>query len=258
MYEDLQGKTAIVTGSSKGIGKAIAERFGKEKMNVVVNYHSDPSGAEETIETIKQNGGQAVAVEADVSSETGIEALMDTALQQFGTLDVMVNNSGFNGAEAMPHEMSLEDWQKVIDVNVTGTFMGAKAALKHMMKHNIKGNVLNISSVHQQIPRPLNVQYSTSKGGMKLMTETLALNYADKGIRVNALAPGTIATESNDDLQEEEHKQVQLKKIPMKTFGKPEEVAAAAAWLVSEEASYVTGTTLFVDGGMTLYPSQLE
>ncbi|MCY7905861.1 SDR family oxidoreductase [Bacillus inaquosorum] len=258
MYKDLTGKTAIVTGSSKGIGKAIAERFGREKMNVVVNYHSDPSGADETVDIIKNNGGQAVAVEADVSKEEGIQALLDAALEHFGTLDVMVNNSGFNGAEAMPHEMSLEDWQRVIDVNVTGTFMGAKASLSHMMKNNIKGNVLNISSVHQQIPRPVNVQYSTSKGGIKMMTETLALNYADKGIRVNAIAPGTIATESNVDTKKEENRQKQLKKIPMKVFGKPEEVAAAAAWLVSEEASYVTGTTLFVDGGMTLYPSQLE
>lgn len=120
MYKDLTGKTAIVTGSSKGIGKAIAERFGQEKMNVVVNYHSDPSGADETLEIIKQNGGKAVAVEADVSKEEGIQALLDTALEHFGTLDVMVNNSGFNGVEAMPHEMSLEDWQRVIDVNVTG------------------------------------------------------------------------------------------------------------------------------------------
>ncbi len=124
-----------------------------------------------------------------MSKEEGIQALLDTALEHFGTLDVMVNNSGFNGVEAMPHEMSLEDWQRVIDVNVTGTFLGAKAALNHMMKNNIKGNVLNISSVHQQIPRPVNVQYSTSKGGIKMMTETLALNYADKGIRVNAIAP---------------------------------------------------------------------
>ncbi len=127
-----------------------------------------------------------------------------------------------------------------------------------MMKNNIKGNVLNISSVHQQIPRPVNVQYSTSKGGIKMMTETLALNYADKGIRVNAIAPGTIATESNVDTKKEESRQKQLKKIPMKAFGKLEEVAAAAAWLISEEASYVTDATLFVDGGMTLYPSQLE
>lgn len=258
MYQDLQGKTAIVTGSSKGIGKAIAERFGKERMNVVVNYLGDSAGADEAADFIEKAGGRAVTVKADVSSEEGIQALFDAAQEHFGGVDVMVNNSGFNGAEAMPHEMSLEDWQKVIDVNVTGTFLGAKAALKHMLQRGQKGTVLNISSVHQQIPRPENVQYATSKGGIKMMTETMALNYADKGIRVNAIAPGTIATESNKDLEDETHKQAQLKKIPMNAFGKPEEVAAAAAWMVSEEASYVTGTTLFVDGGMTLYPSQLE
>ncbi|AEB22447.1 MULTISPECIES: glucose 1-dehydrogenase [Bacillus] len=258
MYQDLQGKTAIVTGSSKGIGKAIAERFGKERMNVVVNYLGDSAGADEAADFIEKAGGRAVTVKADVSSEEGIQALFDAAQEHFGGVDVMVNNSGFNGAEAMPHEMSLEDWQKVIDVNVTGTFLGAKAALNHMLQRGTKGTVLNISSVHQQIPRPENVQYATSKGGIKMMTETMALNYADKGIRVNAIAPGTIATESNEDLQDETHKQTQLKKIPMNAFGKPEEVAAAAAWMVSEEARYVTGTTLFVDGGMTLYPSQLE
>ncbi|ALC83703.1 MULTISPECIES: glucose 1-dehydrogenase [Bacillus] len=257
MYTDLAGKTAIVTGSSKGIGKAIAERFGKEKMNVVVNYRSDPEGGEETAKNIEKSGGKAVAVKADVSSEEGISALINAAVENFGTIDVMVNNSGFNGDEVLPHEMTLEQWRKVIDVNLTGTFLGAKEAISYMLENDIKGTVLNISSVHQQIPRPGNVHYSSSKGGMKLMTETLALDYAEKSIRVNSLAPGTIATESNPDL-EGEAKEAQLKKIPMKTFGKPEEVAAAAAWLVSEEASYVTGATLFVDGGMTLYPSQLE
>ena len=124
----------------------------------------------------------------------------------------MVNNSGFNGAEAMPHEMSLEDWQRVIDVNVTGTFWG-ESGTETYARARQKGTVLNISSVHQQIPRPENVQYSASKGGIKMMTETMALNYADKGIRVNAIAPGTIATESNKDLEDETHKQAQLKKF---------------------------------------------
>jgi glucose 1-dehydrogenase len=257
MYNDLAGKTAIVTGSSKGIGKAIAERFGKEKMNVVVNYRSDPEGGEETARIIEENGGKAVAVQADVSSEEGISKLINAAVDNFGTLDVMVNNSGFNGDEVLPHEMTLDQWKKVIDVNLTGTFLGAKAAISYMLKNDIEGVVLNISSVHQQIPRPGNVHYSSSKGGMKMMTETLALDYADKNIRVNGLAPGTISTKSNPDLEGEKG-EAQLKKIPKKSFGKPEDVAAAAAWLVSDEANYVVGATLFVDGGMTLYPSQLQ
>lgn len=257
VYNDLKGKTAIVTGSPKGIGKAIAERFGKEKMNVIINYHSDPAGAMETVDHIKQSGGNAHAVGADVSKEEGVKALLEAAVQHFGTIDVMVNNSGFNGKSALPHELSLDDWKKVIDVNLTGAFLGAKEAIRYMLEHGKKGSILNISSVHQQIPRPTNVQYSASKGGMKLLTETLAINYAEKGIRINAIAPGTIATESNDDL-EGSHKAAQLRKIPMNAFGTPEQVAQAAAWIVSDEASYVTGATLFVDGGMTLYPSQLE
>lgn len=127
MYQDLKGKTAIVTGSSKGIGQTIALRFGEEQMNVVVNYKGDEEGAEETVQAIQQSGGQAVKVHADVSEEEGIQSIMETALEHFGTVDVFVNNSGFNGEEAMPHEMTLKQWQKVIDVNITGTFLGAKA-----------------------------------------------------------------------------------------------------------------------------------
>lgn len=227
-------------------------------MNVVVNYKGDEDGAEETVQAIQKHGGGAVKVHADVSKEEGIQAIMDTALEHFGTVDVFVNNSGFNGEEALPHEMTLEQWQNVIDVNMTGAFLGAKAALTYMMEHDIKGSILNISSVHQEIPRPFNVHYSTSKGGINMMTKTLALDYAEAGIRINAIAPGTMATESNDDLQDEQKKQKQLDKIPMRTFGEPKEIGSAAAFLVSKEAAYITGTTLFVDGGMTLYPSQIN
>ncbi|MFS0655407.1 glucose 1-dehydrogenase [Bacillus sp. 179-C3.3 HS] len=258
MYQDLKGKTAIITGSSKGIGQAIAIRFGQEKMNVVVNYKGDEDGAEKTVKAIQQYGGQAVKVQADVSNEEGIQALMNAALAHFHSVDVFVNNSGFNGEEALPHEMTLDQWQKVINVNLTGAFLGAKAAIDYMLAHEIKGSVLNISSVHQEIPRPFNVHYATSKGGMNMMTKTLALDYAEAGIRVNAIAPGTMATETNDDLQDEEKKQKQLEKIPMRAFGDPKEIGSAAAFLVSKEAAYITGTTLFVDGGMTLYPSQMN
>ncbi|OLP65711.1 Glucose 1-dehydrogenase 2 [Bacillus pumilus] len=258
MYQDLKGKTAIVTGSSKGIGQAVAMRFGQEQMNVVVNYKGDEEGAEKTVQAIQQHGGQAVKVQADVSKEEGIQALMDAALEHFDAVDVFVNNSGFNGEEAMPHEMTLAQWQQVIDVNITGAFLGAKAAIAYMIEHDVKGSILNISSVHQEIPRPLNVHYSTSKGGMNMLTKTLALDYADAGIRVNAIAPGTMSTDSNDDLQDEQKKQKQLEKIPMRAFGDPKEIGSAAAFLVSNEAAYITGTTIFVDGGMTLYPSQIN
>ncbi|SDM92072.1 glucose 1-dehydrogenase [Sediminibacillus halophilus] len=257
MYPDLAGKTAIVTGSSKGIGQGIAVRFGREKMNVVVDYHTDPNGAEETVRLIKEHGGNAMAVEADVSREEGMRQLIDAAIQRFGAIQVMVNNAGFsNGCPS--HELSLQDWRRVLEVNLTGAFLGSREAIKYMLDHDINGSVINISSVHQQIPKVHNVHYSTTKGGMKMMTETLALEYAGRGIRVNAIAPGTIETPANPTEEKQgKEKEATLEKIPMNKIGKPEQIAAAAAWLVSEEAGYVTGTTLFVDGGMTLYPSQL-
>ncbi|WP_053217543.1 glucose 1-dehydrogenase [Virgibacillus senegalensis] len=258
MYPDLSGKTAIVTGSSKGIGQGIAVRFGKEKMNVVVDYHSDPNGAEETVRLIKEHGGDAIAVEADVSREEGMRQLIDAAIQRFGSIQVMVNNAGFsNGCPS--HELSLQDWRRVLEVNLTGAFLGSREAIKYMLDHDINGSIINISSVHPQIPKVHNVHYSTTKGGLKMMTETLALEYAGRGIRVNAIAPGTIETPANPAEEKQgKEKEATLQKIPMNKIGKPDQIAAAAAWLVSEEAGYVTGTTLFVDGGMTLYPSQLE
>ncbi|SDK27728.1 glucose 1-dehydrogenase [Sediminibacillus albus] len=257
MYPDLSGKTAIVTGSSKGIGQGIAIRFGKENMNVIVDYHSDPEGAEKTVNMIKELGGDALAVEADISREEGMRQLIDAAIQRYGTIDVMVNNAGFSSG-CPSHELSLNDWRRVLEVNLTGAFLGSREAIKYMLDHDVRGSVINISSVHQQIPKVHNVHYSTTKGGLKMMTETLALEYAGRGIRINAIAPGTIETPANPAEEKEgREKDATLGKIPMNKIGKPDQIAAAAAWLVSNEAEYVTGTTLFVDGGMTLYPSQL-
>ena len=258
MYPNLTGKTAIVTGSSKGIGKGIAERFGKEKMNVVVDYLTDSEGAEETVRTIEAEGGKAVKVQADVSTEEGVKRLIQTAIDHFDSVDVLVNNAGFS-EPAPSDELTLENWQRVLDVNLTGAFIASREVLKHMKAQGIKGNIINISSVHQIIPKIENTHYAVTKGGLKMLTETLALEYAEEGIRINGIAPGTITTPGNPtDTQDAEEKEKTLEKIPMKEIGKPEHIAAAAAWLVSEEAAYVTGTTLFVDGGMTLYPSQLS
>lgn len=258
MYSDLAGKTAIVTGSSKGIGKGIAERFGKEGMNVVVDYLTDPSGADDTKTVIESNGGKAVTVQADVSKEEGIQTLMETALNEFGSLDVLVNNAGFSES-APSEELTLENWQRVLDVNLTGAFIASREAIKYMTDNGIKGSIINISSVHQTIPKVQNAHYGVTKAGLKMLTETLALEYAEQEIRVNAISPGTIDTPGNPvHEQDEQAKQKTLEKIPMKKVGRPEQIAAAAAWLASSEADYVTGATLFVDGGMTLYPSQLK
>lgn len=258
MYPDLAGKTAIVTGASKGIGKGIAERFGKEKMNVVVDYYTDQESAKDTVASIAASGGNAVAVEADVATEEGIQKLMTAAIDQYGKLDVLVNNAGFSKSEPS-EELSLENWQRVLDVNLTGAFIASREAIRHMLENGGAGCILNITSVHQTIPKVNNAHYAVTKSGLKMLTETLALEYAAQGIRINAIAPGTINTPANPaEEADPEEKKKTLEKIPMKKIGHPEQIAAAAAWLVSSEADYVTGTTLFVDGGMTLYPSQLK
>ncbi|WP_203333946.1 glucose 1-dehydrogenase [Planococcus beigongshangi] len=258
MYPNLAGKTAIVTGASKGIGKGIAERFGKEGMNVIVDYLSDPASAEDTKATIESNGGKAVTVQADVSGEEGVRKLMETAISEFGSLDVLVNNAGFSEG-APTEELTLENWQRVLDVNLTGAFIASREAVKYMTDHSIKGSIINITSVHQTIPKVENAHYGVTKAGLRMLTETMALEYAAQGIRINAIGPGTIDTPANPvHEQDEEEKEKTLAKIPMKKVGVPAQIAAAAAWLASSEADYVTGATLFVDGGMTLYPSQLN
>lgn len=255
LYKDLAGKVAVITGSSKGIGNAIAERFGQEQMKVVINYNSDKAGADKAVDQVKKAGGDAVAIQADISTEEGVQQLLDAAVESFGDLDIWVNNAGMENRQPTT-ELSLKDWERVINVNLTGTFLGSKAALNYFLKNNKKGNIINMSSVHQRIPWPTFAHYAASKGGVKLFTETIALEYADKGIRVNAIGPGAINTPINaKKFSDPEQLKTTISMVPMKRIGDPSEVAAAAAWLASDESSYVTGVTLFVDGGMTLYPS---
>ena len=255
MYADLTGKVAIITGSSKGIGAEIAERFGREGINVVVNYNSDKSGAERIVKNIIAAGSKAVAVQGDMSREESAQLLVDTAINHFGRLDIMVNNAGME-VPAASHEMTLDNWQRIIDVNLTGYFLGARAALKYFVDNGVKGNIINLSSVHEQIPWPTFAHYAASKGGVKLLNQTLALEYAPLGIRINAIGPGAINTPINKDKMNDPEQKAALEKIiPMGYAGEPEVVSNAAAWLASEQSSYVTGITLFVDGGMTLYPS---
>ena len=254
MYKDLEGKVVVITGASKGLGKAMALRFGEEKAKVVVNYRSTKKDLDEIVRSIKACGGDAITVQADISKEEDVKRLINEAVEAFGTLDVMVNNAGIEN-EVPSHEMSLEDWNKVINTNLTGCFLGSREAINYMVEHNIKGSVINMSSVHEQIPWPHSVHYAASKGGVKLMSETLALEYAPKGIRVNNICPGAINTPINEEkFNDPKAKQQVLDLIPMGYIGKPEEVAACAVWLASKESSYVTGLSLFVDGGMTQYP----
>ncbi|MEN3769263.1 glucose 1-dehydrogenase [Priestia megaterium] len=255
MYKDLEGKVVVITGSSTGLGKSMAIRFATEKAKVVVNYRSKEDEANSVLEEIKKVGGEAIAVKGDVTVESDVINLVQSAIKEFGKLDVMINNAGMENPVSS-HEMSLSDWNKVIDTNLTGAFLGSREAIKYFVGNDIKGTVINMSSVHEKIPWPLFVHYAASKGGMKLMTETLALEYAPKGIRVNNIGPGAINTPINAEKFADPEQRADVESmIPMGYIGEPEEIAAVAAWLASSEASYVTGITLFADGGMTQYPS---
>lgn len=255
MYPDLQGKVVVITGASTGLGRAMSIRFGEEKAKVVINYRSNESEANTVVEEVKKAGGDAIAVKGDVTVESDVINLVETAVKEFGTLDVMINNAGIeNPVES--HKMPLEDWNRVLDTNLTGAFIGSREAIKYFVEHDIKGAVINMSSVHEQIPWPLFVHYAASKGGIKLMTQTLAMEYAPKGIRVNNIGPGAINTPINAEKFADPKQRADVESmIPMGYIGKPEEIANVAAWLASSQASYVTGVTLFADGGMTLYPS---
>lgn len=254
MYSDLEEKVIVITGASTGLGKAMALRFGEEKAKVIVNFRSDENEANAVVEGVKKAGGDGIAVKGDVTIEEDVINLVQTAVNKFGTLDVMINNAGIENPVAS-HEMPLSDWNRVINTNLTGAFLGSREAIKYFVENDIKGSVINMSSVHEMIPWPLFVHYAASKGGIKLMTQTLALEYAPKGIRINNIGPGAINTPINAEKFADPAKRADVESmVPMGYIGKPEEIAAVAAWLASSQASYVTGITLFADGGMTLYP----
>lgn len=253
MFKDLNHKVAVITGGSKGIGNAIALRFAEEEMDVVINYNSDAKGAEDAVKAIEQHGGRAVAVQADISKEEDVKKLLDAAIDNFGGMDVWVNNAGMEIQEPT-HKVPLKDWNKVIDINLTGVFLGTKAALNYWLDNDKPGNIINMSSVHERIPWPTFASYATAKGGVKLFTETTAMEYAPKNIRVNAIGPGAINTPINaKKFADPEQYKITQSMIPMLKIGEPEDVSDAAVWLASNQSKYVTGITLFVDGGMTLY-----
>ena len=260
MSKILEGKTAIVTGASSGIGKAIAIAYGKEGARVVVNYHSDEEGAKEAQQQIEKEGGKAITVGADVSKEDEVLHLFQQAYNQFRSIDLLVCNAGIQKDNNLS-DMTLEEWQRVLDVNLTGYFLCARQALKEFslnQKENAQkasGNIIFISSVHDIIPWAGHVNYATSKGGVLMLMKSLALEVAPQKIRVNAISPGAIKTDINKEVWQDEEKAKQLLKlIPYQRIGEPEDVAHVAVWLAGDESDYVTGTAIYVDGGMTLYP----
>ena len=260
----LSGKTAIVTGGSSGIGQAIAIRLGHEGVHVAVNYVGAVEGAEATKEAIdggvercmnevRSAGSKALLVEADVSNEHEVDSMYKKVAQELGPVDFLVNNAGIQIAEDSD-KLDAAAFDKVLAVNLRGSFLCAQHAIRQMLADGRGGAIVNVSSVHEEIPKPKFLGYSVSKGGMRNLTRTLALEYAGRNIRVNAIGPGATVTPINRAwVDDPEKRALVTAHIPMGRAGDAEEMASATAFLLSDEAGYITGQTLFVDGGLTLY-----
>lgn len=260
-YNRLTNQTAIVTGANSGIGKAVARQLAREGAQVVINYISGDEDAEALVDDIKRDGGEATAIRADVSSEEEVQEMFRKTCEIYNSVHILINNAGMQ-KDASFADMSLEDWQKVLDVNLNGQFLCAREAIGEFLRRGIDknvslsaGKIICMSSVHEIIPWAGHANYAASKGGIMLMMKSIAQEYAGKDIRINSIAPGAIKTPINKEAWEKlEELQKLLKLIPANRVGEPEDVARTAVWLASDESNYVNGTTLIVDGGMTLYP----
>lgn len=261
VYPVLQGQPALVTGANSGIGKAVALGLARAGADVAVNYVSDPEAADDVVRQIQAMGRRAIALKADVSKEDEVDAMFAEAIRYFGTLHIVVTNAGLQ-RDAKFDEMTLEQWQTVIGVNLTGQFLCNRAAVREFKRRGLDdtmsmatGKIIFMSSVHQQIPWAGHANYAASKGGVMMLMKSLAQEMAPYRIRVNSIAPGAIRTPINTaawDTPEAYNDLMTL--VPYKRIGEPDDIAQAAIWLASDASDYVTGATLFVDGGMTLYP----
>jgi glucose 1-dehydrogenase len=261
MKKKLEGQIALVTGASSGIGAGIAKSLAAEGATVVVNYSSSPEKAEQVLSEIKAAGGKGITVKADVSSEQEVLDMFKTTFDAFGTIDILVTNAGLQ-KDARFHDLSLAEWNKVIGVNLTGQFLCAREAIREFLRRGIvperskaAGKIICISSVHEVIPWAGHANYAASKGGVMMLMKSIAQEYAPLKIRVNSIGPGAIRTPINHAAWQtpESYKQL-LKLIPQKRIGEVEDIGGAAVWLASDDSDYVNGITLFVDGGMLLYP----
>ena len=250
----LTGKRALVTGGNSGIGAAIALELAKAGAKVAINYVSHPEIAEQIVQDIQNSGGEAISIEADVSSYDLVAKMFTTLDEAWGGIDILINNAGIDGVKADGWNAEIKDWETVIRINLMGNFYCARQALKRMVSQK-SGVILSTSSVHELIAWTGHSAYTTSKAGISMLTKTLAQEAAPYNVRVLALAPGAIKTTINQDVwNNQAGLDDLLEKIPLHRIGEPEEVARMAVVLVSDVASYVTGRTIFVDGGMTDYP----
>ncbi|MDX1996043.1 MAG: glucose 1-dehydrogenase [bacterium] len=257
----IKGKKVLVTGGSSGIGQAIAIKFAEYGADVAINYNRNREEAEKTEEAIQwcrtsvqQHAVKDLLIQADVGKKEDVDRMFDTLFSEWGTLDYLINNAGIQIA-ADSHELTYEQFTRVININTVGAFLCAQRAIQHWLAEDKAGTIINVSSVHQIIPKPRFAGYSVSKGGMQNMTHTLALEYAGRKIRVNGIGPGATITPINRAWVDDPEKRAMVEShIPMGRAGEAEEMAEAAAFLCSDLAAYITGQTLFIDGGLTLYP----
>ncbi len=257
----LTGQKALVTGANSGIGKGVAHALARAGADVVVNYVVRPEEAEEVVAEIRRGGGNAYAHQADVSREEQVQAMLARMVEQFGTIDILVNNAGLQ-RDARIEDMTLEDWNTVIGVKLTGQFLCAREAVKQFKRQGVRpevscsaGKIVCISSVHEVIPWAGHVNYAASKGGVMLMMKSIAQEVAPYRIRVNSVSPGAVRTPINTAAWATPEAYAELMKlVPYNRIGEVEDIGRAVVWLASDEADYITGASIFVDGGMTLYP----
>ncbi|MGA3172494.1 MAG: glucose 1-dehydrogenase [Chthoniobacteraceae bacterium] len=246
----LAGKVALVTGSSQGIGQGVAVRLAQEGAKIIVNYHSNPEGADDTIKQIAAAGSEAIAIQADLGQTSEIDRLIQESVAKFGQIDILVNNAGLE-KRAPFWEVLEKDYDLVLEVNLKGVFFTTQAFVKHLIARKAPGRIINMSSVHEELPFPHFASYCASKGGMKMLCRDLAIELAPFNITVNNVAPGAIETPINTALLNDKTKlSALLGNIPLGRLGKPSDVAGAIAFLASPDADYITGTTIFVDGGL--------
>ena len=261
MRKLLEGQTALVTGANSGIGEGIAKAMGAAGANVVVNYISHEDDADRVAQSIEKDGGKAIKVKADVSSEHDVKAMFKTAIDKYGTVDILVSNAGIQ-KDSKFVDMTLDQWYGVLNVNLTGSFLCSREAAKEFLRRGVvrdrsksAGKIIFISSVHEVIPWAGHANYATSKGGIMMLMKTIAQELAPHKVRVNSIGPGAIETNINKSAwSTDEEKNKLLKLIPYDRVGVPADIGPVAVWLASDEADYVTGTTVFADGGMLLYP----
>lgn len=257
----LVGQKALVTGANSGIGRGIALALGQAGADVVINYIEDQAAADAVVNDVRQSGVNCYAHRADVSSEQDVAGMFKRMVAEFGTIDILVNNAGLQ-RDSATKDMTLAQWNKVLGVNLTGQFLCAREAVREFLRRGVipevscaAGKIICMSSVHQEIPWAGHANYAASKGAIKLMMESLAQELAPSRVRVNAIAPGAIRTPINTAAwQTKEAYDRLMRLVPYGRIGEPEDIARAAVWLASDQSDYVVGTTLLVDGGMTLYP----